>query len=214
LTYQQQIGAKFKKLDVIATKAVAKDTKAVQALNDSLNPFNDLNKNKGQFPFYSTGARSLIRIGGRPVGICTSMSYNLSYNVEEIRTIDTNAPWDLDIGAASIRAQLSTIVDPTGGPEFYSLFATLASSVHQPMVEMQVLDAATGTSIFFARGVFSSVSFNTAKGSLSSWSANFTGTYFQNYVSQTFVPYSAVGRLGKSLTSLVSGLSNITGGLL
>ena len=207
----QQTAAKYRGE---GDKQVNHATASVDKFNNALNPFGNLDKGQGIVPFYSTGARSLIRIGGRPVGICTSMSYNLSYNVEEIRTIDTNVPWDLDVGAASIRAQLSTIVDPTGGPEFYSLFATLASSVHQPMVEMQVLDAATGTSIFFARGVFSSVSFNTAKGSLSSWSANFTGTYFQNYVSQTFVPYSAVGRLGKSLTNLVGGLSNLTGGLL
>ena len=194
-----------------ATSDLKKIEDGIGAIDAALDPFNGTNT--GQTPFYSTGARCLVRIGGKPAGICTSFSYNLSYNVEEIRTLDSNIPYDVDIAALTVRAQLNTIVDPTGGPEVTSMFATMASSVHQPLVEMQVLDR-SGTSVFFTRGVFTSIGFNTGKGQLSSYSANFIGIFMQNYVDQSFVPYSTTGALSGVLSSATALLGSLSGGIL
>jgi len=200
--------AKFQNQGQTALKSLES---GLGAVNAALSPFS---APTGTTPYWNTGARALLMIGGKPTAICTSLSYNLSYNAEEIRTIDSNVSFDIDIGALTIRAQLNTIVDPTAGPEFYSLFATMASSSSQPLVEMQVLDAGTGTSIFFARGIFNSVGFNTGKGQVSSFNASFVGIAFQHYVDQSFVQYSATSEVGAVFSAATNALSGLTGGIL
>lgn len=182
-------------------------------LNDSLNPFSELNKTIGQLPFYGTGARSLIKIGGRPIGVCQDFRWQVQYTPTPIHTIDTVQPWDIDVGPMAINANLSRIMDPTKGPEVDNLLPIMSSAVHQPMVELQVLDK-LGTSLFFARGMFLSVSGNVARGALSTFSATFTGIAYQHYVGQSFKPYNSIAG---GLTGLVNGLgglaSDLTGGL-
>jgi hypothetical protein len=185
-----------------------------EKLTAALDPFDPAKKLIGKLPFYSTGARSFIRIGGKPVAVCTDFRWQVAYLATPINTIDTPHAWDIDIGQASISATLNQILDPTQGPEAQGLFSIMQSAVHQPYVELQVLDA-LGTSLFFSRGMFTQVNGTVARGQVSTISASFVGVVYQHYVTQNFKPYNSIAG---GLSGLVGGLknlvSNATGGLL
>ncbi len=183
------------------------------AINAALDPFSEASKQIGQIPFYSTGARALVRIGGRPIGIAQEIKWTISYNAEPINTVDTVHAWDIDIGLSRINASLSSFIDPTKGPESDYMFHTMQSAIHQPFVEMQVLDK-FGTSIFFAKGAFVSISGSVAKGQTSGWVAAFVGQAYQHYVVQSFKPYSTASKTAGLLNTALGNLSNLTGGLL
>lgn len=168
----------------------------------------------GATPFYSTGARAFIRVGGKAVGVAQSFTWKVSYNGTLINTIDAVESWDIDVGRLTVNGALSQIIDPTKGPEADSISSIMKAAVHQPMVEIQVLDA-LGTSLFFARGMFLSVSGNIGRGQVSSLSAEFMGTVYQHYVSQQFVPYNSVAGAGSKLAKNIQKLaSDLTGGIL
>lgn len=186
----------------------------IQNLTDALDPLSSLKDGIGQSPYYNTGARSYIRIGGKPVAVCNSFRWQVSYTPNPIYTIDTVQPWDIDVGPMSISATLDQIVDPTKGPEADHLLPIMSSAVHHPFVELQVLDK-LGTTLFFARGMFLSISGSVQRGSVSSHSATFTGVAYQHYVAQSFKPYDSIAG---GLTGLANGLaglaSDVSGGLL
>ena len=188
--------------------------KQSKKLVSALDPFDSNKQMIGKVPFYSTGARSFIRIGGKPVAVCTDFRWQVSYLATPINTIDSPHAWDIDIGQASISATLNQILDPTLGPEASGLFSIMQAAVHQPYVELQVLDA-LGTSLFFARGMFTQVNGTIARGQISTISASFIGVVYQHYVTQQFKPYDGIA--GKA-SALVGGLKNLvskaTGGLL
>lgn len=185
-----------------------------QKVNEAMDPFDAVKKMAGTIPYWSTGARSMIRLGGKPVGVCTDFRWQVSYVATPINTIDTPHAWDIDIGQAGINGTLSNIFNPAEGPEALGMFHTMQSAVHQPMVEMQILDA-MGTSLFFARGMFTTVNGSVSRGQLSNFSASFVGIAYQHYVSQQFKPYNSIAG---GLSGLVGGLKNLastaTGGLL
>jgi hypothetical protein len=178
--------------------------------NDALNPFSGIESN---IPFHSTGARALVRIGGKPIGICTSIQWEIRYTAEPINTVDSPFPWDIDVGQVRIAASLSQFIDPTKGLEADAMAHIMPAAVHQPFVEMQVLDK-IGTSIFFARGMFTSMTGNIARGTLSTFSANFMGVLFQSNSVQNFQPYSVGAKISSALNNLVTQASNLTGGIL
>jgi hypothetical protein len=195
--------------------SLARIESSSKKLMDSLTINSQNPNNIGSIPFYSTGARSFIRIGGKPVGVAQSIQWSVKYLTTPINTIDSPFAWDFDVGQAVISASLSQIMDPTAGPEANNLFAIMSSAVHQPLVEIQVLDA-SGTSLFWAKGMFVGVSGNVARGALSTLSSDFLGLGYQHYVSQGgFKPYDGTGSslqgFANNLKSLVGGLS---GGIL
>lgn len=169
----------------------------------------------GLFPTYSTGARSYIRVGGKPIAVCMDFRWQISAQATEIRTIDTNLPWDLVPNQIIVNATLNQIIDPRSSLETQALFHTIQSTVHQPYVEMQVLDAG-GQSLFFARGMFTGVSGQIARGQLSTWSATFQGVAYQHNVFQEFVPYDASMLQGTldEVNDALGKLSSLTGGFL
>ena len=184
-------------------------------INAALNPSDPASQKAGQEPFYSTGARAFIKVGGKPVGVCQSINWQISYQATPIHTIDSVHAWDIDIGAVSIKASLSQIMDPTKGPEADGLFHIMQAAIHQPMVEIQVLDSKIGTSLFFARGMFTGVSGNVSRGAMSTWNADFVGVAYQHYVSQTFKPYDSLAGLFSDAADAVGDVaSSFTGGVL
>jgi hypothetical protein len=194
-----------------ASKAFQDNANILQA---ALDPFQSLEKTIGQVPFYGTGARALIKIGGKPMAVCQDFKWQVSFQPNPIYTIDTVQPWDIDVGPMSVSATLTNIMDPTKGPEADNLLPVMSSAVHQPMVELQVLDK-IGTSLFFARGMFLSVSGNIARGQLSTFTATFTGIAYQHYIFQKFKPYNSIaGGLEGIASGLVGLVSDATGGLI
>jgi hypothetical protein len=206
------IAAKYK---AGPTKAIGALTGDVDKLNEALNPLSDYSKQKGQIPFFQTGARALIRLGGIPLAVCTDINWRVEYAATPIFTIDSNFPWDIDVGAATINASLNSIMDPTKGPEADLLFHIMQSAIHQPYAELQVLDK-LGTSMFFARGMFLGITGHVARGQVSTWGATFTGVAYQHYVNHfAFKPYNTIAGKTSALLGGLKGLaSDLTGGIL
>jgi hypothetical protein len=191
-------------------QSIEANAAALLAAND---PFDKLKKMKGSIPYYQSGARAFIKIGGIAIGIAQSIKWQISYQATPIHTIDTVTPWDISVGPMSVSATLSQIMDPTRGPEADLLLPTMASAIHHPSTEIQVLDK-LGTSLFFAKGMFLAVNGNIERGQLSSLSAQFTGTFYQNYVGQAFKPYNSIAGGLSGLANGLAGLaSTATGGL-
>lgn len=192
-------------------KAFEDGANQLQAASD---PFQAVEKTIGQVPFFGSGARALIKIGGKPMAVCQDFRWQVSFQPNPIYTIDTIQPWDIDVGPMTVSATLTNIMDPTKGPEADNLLPVMSSAVHQPMVELQVLDK-IGTSLFFARGMFLSVSGAIAKGQLSTFTATFTGIAYQHYVFQKFKPYNSIAGGLEGIASGLAGLaSDATGGLI
>lgn len=184
-----------------------------QALNDKLNPFGSQAQEIGSVPFYQTGARAFIKVGGKPLGVCQNIRWSISYSATPVHTIDSVHPWDIDIGSVSISASLDSIMDPTKGPEADGLFHIMQAAIHQPYIELQVLDA-LGTSLFFARGMFTAVSSSIGRGSMSTVSANFTGVAYQQNANQSFEPYGVADKINDLINGVKNLASGITGGIL
>lgn len=195
----------------LVEQGIGKATDAVKGLVDSTN-FAD--GTPGQTPFFSTGARALIRVGGKPVGYAQRVRWSISYQATPIRTIDASHAWDVDIGQSNVNAELSSIIDPTAGMESLAIFHTMQSAIHQPFVEIQILDRSLGTSYFFARGMFVGISGSIGIGQVGQWTCQFQGTTYQHYVSQQFKPYNSVaGAVGSLVEGLQDIASDLTGGL-
>lgn len=190
------------------------NSKGFEDLSKKVSQLLEPNYNPGNTPYYSSGGRTLIKLGGSPLGIAQSFTWKVSYSGQTINTIDASEAWDIDVGRLNISGTLTNIIDPTKGPETDLLFATMRSAVHQPLVEIQALDA-SGTSVFFAKGMFISIDGNIGRGQLSNLSAGFLGTFYQNYSSQAFTPYNSVAGMADKISKNLKGLvSDISGGFL
>lgn len=210
--------------------------KAQKNTQRELDKFNDVlsggqgQRDKGaKTPYYLTGARCFIRIGGKPIGVCQDFRWNVSYAATPIQTIDTNIPWDIDVGQVNIQATLNKIYDPMKGPEAEGLFSIMAASVHQPMVEIQVIYQAPDLlpkndvkfsndsvdfSMFLAKGMFVSISGNATIGQMSNLSASFVGVTYQNYASQGFMAYGPGYYIQEAVREARDALSTYSGGFL
>lgn len=180
------VSAKYRK-----DSALNKLESKIGQLNQSIDP-NVAGEKVGETPFFSSGARALIRVAGKTLFAAQRVAWNASTKAEPIFTIDSNVAWDVDVGQIMVNAVVEQFIDPTNSLEAQGLFHTVQSSIHQPYVEMHVIDA-FGTTLFFTRGMFTSMSGDLSSGQLGSLKANFIGVYYQNYVGQYFKPYSKVG---------------------
>ena len=183
--------------------------KKSQGFLDKLNPFatTDL-----KLPTYQSGARAFIRLGGKPLAVAQTFQWNVSYVATPIHSIDSLFPWDIDIGQVAIRGRIEQFMDPGESAESQLLFATMQSALHQPLVEMQVIDL-LGTNVFFAGGFFLDLQSVIQKGALSLQSVGFIGTAYQHNVFQQFKPYSGVANtIGKYQKKAQKMVSKFTGG--
>ena len=187
--------------------------KSIDEVNSLLNPLDQQKLNKQ--PFYQTGATALIKMGGKSLAVTQTVRWNIAYNTTPITTIDSNFPWDQDVGQCTISMELGFIMDPTKGPEHDGLFHVMSSAIHQPNIEVQLINRKFGTQIFYARGMFTGISGRIGIGEVGAWTASFKGVSYQHYVNQNFNPYQGVaGAAGVLLDSLQNLSSDLTGGLL
>ena len=162
----------------------------------------------GMLPYYSSGARALIKIAGRPIAVARRVRWSVTYSASPIHTVDSAHAVDIDVGQSQVQASLERFLDPNSSGETDYLFHTMQSVIHQPLVELQIIDR-NGKSLFYAKGMFISMSGGTASNEMSSMSVSFLGIGYKNYVQQSFKPYdgpatSAAGAFMNGLTSLQS----------
>lgn len=165
-----------------------------------------------QYPQFMTGARAYVTVAGKPYAVAMRVQYRCSMEVEEVRSVDANLPWDMVPGQVHVSAMLQGLIDPTEPAEVDGLWSTMASIVHQPMVEIEVMDK-LGEKLFWARGAFTDVSDVIASGALSERTASFRGLAFAHNCAQSFVPYRADSAMQNALKSASSSLKSLTGGL-
>jgi hypothetical protein len=168
-----------------------------------------------QYPEFLTGARAYITVAGRPYAVAIRVQYRVSMEVEEVRTVDTNLPWEIIPGQVHIHATLQGVIDPTQPAESDGLWANMASIMHQPLVEIEVLDK-LGEKQFWARGMFTEISNSIAVGSVAERTATFRGIAYAHNVMQSFTPYAdddgIAGKITGALKSASSWVRNTTGG--
>lgn len=172
--------------------------------NQLIDQMNANPETKSQVPFYFTGARALLRVGGATVAVANRVRWSIAYNATPIHTIDSVHAWDIDVGQARISVEVGQVIDPTKGPEYDALFAIMAAAIHQPMVELQLLDRQLGTQILYAKGMFTEMSGEVALSQIGRYQLKFVGIAYQQYVNQQFTPYGVAGAAGQLLNSISS----------
>ena len=167
-----------------ASDALKRRNKTAENQLKQIGPNVDVTK----LPSLSSGGRTFVTVAGKPVAVCLGFSCSVVMDYEEVRSIDSQLPWDIMTNQIRITAKLNKFIDPESSLEAGGLFSTIQSNLHQPFVEILVNDA-DGNPQFFAKGMFVSMDANFAVGQLSVTSATFVGILYQNNVYQKFVPY-------------------------
>lgn len=140
-----------------------------------------------QLPQYVTGARAVLLVNGKPVGAAFDVSYNVSTQFTEIRTIAQFLPWELVPGQMMIKASLKRVMNPDrtfGGDGLYS---TIQAVLHQPYSSLEVRDR-LGNLLFYAKGMFSDIQGSITSNQLGVESIQFIGYYWRENVSQEYEP--------------------------
>ena len=176
---------------------------------DASNPFGDPAKQ----PQMSTGGRAYIVVAGKPLALAQKVAWRISTSYEEIRTVDTHLSWDIVPGQTSISVTLGELVDPLQPAETEGTWATVASVIHQPIIELEIFDK-LGERMFFARGMFVSMSQDIGMGALASRSLEFVGITYASNVSQSFKPYADTNKVAEAFQTAAKTLKSWTGGIL
>lgn len=174
-------------------------------LNQSTNAF-------ARFPQFMTGARAYIVVSGKPIAVAQRVNYRIMSSTTEIDTIDTHLPWDFAIGQSSIYATLQCLIDPNAPAESDNLWATMASIVHQPMVELEIYDK-LGNRLFWSRGLFVGLSVSIGMGAISERALEFRGIAYAHDCDQSFKPYDEVNAISQKLSDAAAAIRSKTGGL-
>lgn len=171
-------------------------TQAVPAFSNFLDELDRLSETtkafsgrQPQFPELSSAGRAYVLVGGKPIALTQNIQFRVSLSPKEIRTIDTALPWSVYATQIQVQASLSQLVDPKNSAEAQGLFHTMASAIHQPLVELEVFDK-IGTRLFFARGMFYDSAVTMTNGQLSVRSCSFVGSLYAHNVKQSFKPYA------------------------
>lgn len=165
-----------------------------------------------KFPQFSTGGRAYIIVSGKPLALAQRVAWRINTAHEEIRTCDTHMGWDVVPGQVSVSVSISEIVDPNIPAEVEGTWATMASLIHQPAVELEVFDK-LGERMFFARGMFVSMSSGIAMGSMAERSLEFVGWAYASNVDQQFKPYAPTNQVAETFRKASKTLRSWTGGL-
>lgn len=155
-----------------------------------------------KLPEMWSAGRAIISVADATIAFVQNASWSVSTEMEEIRTVDSQLPWELAVGQTKIRASLSQFIDPANSPESQMLFANMQSSLHQPMVFIEFFDK-LGTKLFTAKGMFESVNGSVSQGGLGTLSASFVGIAFTHNTVGSFTPYpdskDLLGRVSSAL---------------
>ena len=164
------------------------------------------------FPELSSGARARLTINGKTIGAALDVSYSVTANITEVRTIDQFLPWEIVPGQMAIKANLRRIVDPNRSLGGDGLYTTMQAYLHQPYAAIEIRDK-LGNLQFYAKGMFTDIQANIQAGQMSVEGASFVGYYWRENVKQDYAPEpeGATDFLKKKFTqnSLVKKIGSI-----
>ena len=97
---------------------------------------------------YLTGARTVIKVNGNLVGFAFSVSWQISTDVTEIRTIDDPIAYELAPRQISVSGTIGGFIIPGKSPQAELLQTDLANFLMNKYITIEVRDSATDTIIF------------------------------------------------------------------
>ncbi len=97
---------------------------------------------------YLTGARTIIKVNGNLVGFAFSVSWNVSTDATEIRTIDDPVPYELAPQHISVSGSIGGFVIPGKSPQAELIQTDLTNFLMNKYITIEVRDSATDTIIF------------------------------------------------------------------
>ena len=97
---------------------------------------------------YLTGARTVIKVNGNLVGFAFSVSWQISTDVMEIRTIDDPIAYELAPRQISVSGTIGGFIIPGKSPQAELLQTDLANFLMNKYITIEVRDSATDTIIF------------------------------------------------------------------
>jgi hypothetical protein len=153
------------------------------------------------FPSYFTGARAIIWVNQKKVAAAMDVSWSVSIDTKELRTIDSYMPWELIPGQTKVSATLRQVMHPDRTVTSQGLFTIIGAVLHTPYATIEVRDK-LGNPMFFAKGMFTDLEGNVGTGSLGIESVRFMGYYWRQNDIQDFDPEIGNKSLGEKLLAL------------
>jgi hypothetical protein len=98
--------------------------------------------NDKKFPEFATGARSIIYINEQRIAAALDVSYSVNVESTELRTIDSQMPWELIPGQIAVEASLRRIVHPSNTVTQEHMFTTITAALHTPYASLKIQDKA------------------------------------------------------------------------
>lgn len=154
-----------------------------------------------KFPEYFTGARAIIWVNQKKVAAAMDVSWSVSIDTKELRTIDSYMPWELIPGQTKVTATLRQVMHPDRTVTSQGLFTIIGAVLHTPYASIEVRDK-LGNPMFFAKGMFTDLEGNVGTGSLGIESVRFMGYYWRQNDQQNFDPGIANQNFGQKLLTM------------
>ena len=98
---------------------------------------------------FTSGARTVLRINGKPVGFSTAISWTISTLYTEIRTIDDYLPYELAPALVSVEGVIGGLHVPGFGATAQLQQADVKSFLFQRYINIEVRDRTTNQLLFY-----------------------------------------------------------------
>lgn len=100
---------------------------------------------------YLSGARCVLRINGKIIGFAFGISWKITTDATEIRTIDDYMPYELAPKHVSVEGTITAFRIPGFGPAAEFIQTDMLSFLFQRYIEIEVRDSQTDNLIFLTR---------------------------------------------------------------
>ncbi len=97
---------------------------------------------------YLTGARTIIKVNGKLVGFAFSVSWSITTEAQEIRTIDDPIPYELAPSYVSVSGSIGGFIIPGKSATAELIQSDIANFLTNKYITIEVRDSATDTIIF------------------------------------------------------------------
>lgn len=130
---------------------------------------------------YLSGARCILRINGKIKGFAFGISWKITNDVTEIRTIDDPLPYELAPSIIRVEGTISGFRIPGQSPNAENYQADIMSFLHQRYVQIEVRDSQSDNLIFLTKNaLITGRSENIRSNALAEMSLSFVAIGYQD----------------------------------
>jgi hypothetical protein len=132
---------------------------------------------------YLSGARCILRVNGKIAAFAFAISWNITTDATEVRTIDNYLPYELAPSIIRVSGSISGFRVPGSGPGVLGIQSNILSFLHQRYIEIEVRDSQSDNLIFkTSKALITSRSENVRSDAISEMTLNFTAIGFEDEV--------------------------------